>query len=279
VVSRAVQSLTDIKELLEQRGLTPRKALGQNFLVDQNLLRRLVDAAQVQRDDLVLEIGPGTGALTDVLLDAGANVIACELDDALADLVAERYGSALPGRFTLIRGDCLVTKHTLNPDIDRVLAGRPFQLIANLPYGAASPVMVLLAARPDCLGQFVTIQREVAQRVMAKPNTRDYSELSILIQAMCDVRRIAHLPPECFWPRPKVRSEMLAITPRATPLTDDIAALSMLCRMLFTKRRKQVGTILGRDIDLPEDIAPTARPEQLTIEQLASLTRRLTSID
>ncbi len=271
-----MQTLSEIKATLEQRGLSPRKTLGQNFLIDHNLLKRLVDAAEIQPGDLVLEVGPGTGALTDMLLDRGAVVIACELDSGLADLLHDRYAQTSADRFMLIVGDCLENKHTLSPEIDSALGGRLFKCVANLPYGAASPLMVLLAAHKNCLGQFITIQREVAHRIMAKHNTRDYSELSILVQAMCDVKHIAQLPPACFWPRPKVASEMIAITPRREPLTQDLPALAALCRTLFTKRRKQIGAILGRDVTLPEGVAATARPEQLTIEQLVQLARTTT---
>lgn len=270
-----MQTLTQIKEALATRGLSPKKSLGQNFLIDHNLLKRLVAAADLRSGDLVLEIGPGTGALTDSLLDAGATVVACEMDDGLADLLVERYADRAR-QLTLVRGDCLHDKHTLNFDIQAALAGGSFKLVANLPYGAASPLMVLLAAHRDCLGQYVTIQREVAHRVMARPGTRDYSELAVLIQATSVTRHIATLPPGCFWPQPKITSEMIAITPRADRNLDDLPALAMLCRMLFTKRRKQLGAILGREMDWPEGIDPRARPEQLSIEQLAQLARAMT---
>ncbi|MCA9293834.1 MAG: ribosomal RNA small subunit methyltransferase A [Phycisphaerales bacterium] len=270
-----MQTLSQIKEVLATRGLAPKKSLGQNFLVDHNLLKRLVDSANVQAGDLVLEVGPGTGALTDCLLDADATVIACELDDGLADLLLERYADRAE-RFSLIRGDCLASKHQLSPALHKALDDRTFKLVANLPYGAASPLMVLLCAHERCLGQFVTIQREVAQRVMAKPNSRDYSELSVLVQAMCEVERIATLPPQCFWPQPKVTSEMISIVPRDRNLAE-FAALESLCHALFTKRRKQLGAILGHDIVWPDGIAPTMRPEQLTVQQLTRLARTTTS--
>lgn len=281
-----MQTLTDIKRLLEERGLRPNRALGQNFLCDHNLIRRLVEVSGAGPGDVALEVGPGTGALTDALLERGCEVVACELDRGLADLVEARYADA-GGRFTLVRGDCLERKSLLNPEIDRALAGRRFRLIANLPYGAASPLMVLLATRyhpaiaskgAACVGQFVTIQQEVGQRLRATPGTSDYGELGVLTQAMCTVTRIATLPPECFWPRPKVTSEMVSIVPLSTPLTWDPDRLAYLCRLLFTKRRKQVGTILAGALGasgFPEGIAPTQRPEQLTISRLVELSVRV----
>lgn len=286
-----MQTLGQIKRLLEERGLRPSKALGQNFLCDHNLIRRLVDAAAVGDGDVVLEIGPGTGALTEELLERGCRVVACELDRGLADLLRERFGGATDGRFVLIEGDCLAGKHALNPAIIGALGGRAFKLVANLPYGAASPLMVTLAtehppkprasdAKPACLGQFVTIQREVAERLRAGPGSKDYGELGVLVQAMCEVRRLAVLPPGCFWPQPKVTSEMVAISPRAQALTGDPARLSEVCRLLFTQRRKQLGSILARagldeGLTLPEGVERTMRPEQLTIERLVALGRLL----
>lgn len=269
-----MQTLSEIKAALELRGLRPNRALGQNFLCDHNLIQRLISASGVGQGDLVLEVGPGTGTLTESLLDRGCTVIACELDRGLADLLADTLRVHIESkRVTLVRGDCLATKHALNPEITGAVAGRPFTLVANLPYGAASPLIVLLASDRACRGQYVTIQKEVAQRLRAIPSTRDYSELSVVVQAMCTVERIATLPPECFWPRPKVTSEMVAIIPRPEPLTDDPRALAAFCHTLFTQRRKQIGSILGRDAVLPEGVAPTARPENLTPGQFAEMVK------
>lgn len=281
VSSNTVQSLSSIKSLLESRGLRPNKALGQNFLIEPAHIQRLIEAAGVHADDLVVEVGPGTGVLTDALLERGCTVVACELDRGLADVLRERLSDyARRGRFTLIEGDCLASKHEINAALLLALNGRPFKLVANLPYGAASPLIIALATRhSECLGQFVTIQREVADRLRAKPGTRDYGEMGVLVQAMCEVKRIALLPPGCFWPPPKVESEMVAIVPRATAMTADPGALSRLCRVLFTHRRKQLGAILAKElgarVDLPADLDATARPESLTIEQLIRLAEQL----
>jgi len=269
-----VQTQSEIKAMLESRGLSPRHALGQNFLCDHNLIRRLVDAAGVGEGDRVLEVGPGTGALTEHLLERGCAVVACELDRGLADLLRERLGGR-PG-FTLIEGDCLLGKRGLNPAVVEALGTRPFTLVANLPYGAASPLLVtLLVDHPLCGAMHVTIQREVADRLRARVGTRDYGELGIIVQALAEVKKIATLAPECFWPRPKVTSEMVSVVRRAAPLTDDPRRLLDLCRRLFTQRRKQLGTILGRSTALPAGIEASQRPEQLSIERLEELARSL----
>ena len=270
-----MQTLAEIRSLLEAHGLAPKKSLGQNFLIDHNLIRNLVERSGVGTDDLVLEIGPGTGTLTEELLAAGARVIACELDDGLVGLLRERFADHIDaGRLRLVHGDCLERKSELNREAREALAGHKFRLVANLPYGASSPLMILLARDPDCLGQFVTVQREVAERVRASPGTRDYSELSVLVQACGIPERIATLPGQCFWPRPKVVSEMLAIRPKdeSRRLSDsEYDTLAALCRTLFTQRRKQIGAVLGRDRPYPAGIDPNSRPEQLAVEDLVRL--------
>ncbi len=271
-----MQTLSDIKALLAIHGLAPSHALGQNFLVDQNLLTKLVDTAAARANlvegSTVLEIGPGTGVLTEVMLARGWKVIACELDGGMCRLLKARLAEQIAsGQFTLIEGDALVGRHALHPQIGPALGESRFALVANLPYGAASPIMAMLAANPRCLGQFVTIQREVADRLRAAVGTKDYGELTVMVRAFCAVEKIATLRPECFWPRPTITSEMVAITPLPAPLTRDAAALQRLCHDLFTHRRKQIGAILGRDFPFPAGIDPKARPEALDIPALVTL--------
>ena len=264
-----MQTLSEIRAILAEHGLHPRKALGQNFLHDQNQLRRLLEAAGVGSGDLVLEIGPGTGTLTESLVDAGCEVIACELDKDLAGILQARLGE----RITLVNADCLEDQRTLSRELEDVLGGRRFTLVANLPYGAASPVMSLLAARADCLGQHVTIQKEVADRLLAGPGSRAYGSLTIFVGAQATVKRVAVLPPGCFWPPPKVESAIISIMPRERPLTEDAEAFGGFLHRLFSRRRKQLGTIIGRDADFPEGVLPTMRPEELSVESLVTLHR------
>ncbi len=285
-----VQTLADIRAILAQHGLSPRKALGQNFLLDHNLIRKLVDASGVGAGDVVLEVGPGTGTLTEELLSRGCRVIACELDHGLARMLRERLASPTSGRFTLIEGDCLEGKHALNEELTRTLremtgesagesvgaggGGRGFRLVANLPYGAASPLMTtLLASWASCRSMHVTIQREVADRLLAKPGTDEYGTLGIIAQAAAEVSLVATLPPECFWPRPDVTSAMVSIVRRATPLTDDLPRLAACCQKVFGQRRKQIGSVLGRGFAFPAGIGASQRAEQLSVEQLIELSR------
>lgn len=269
---RVPQSLSEIRVLLASHGLAPRHALGQNFLIDHNLLRRLVDESGVGAGDLVLEVGPGTGTLTEELLARGCEVVACELDRGLADLLRERLGDE--PRFTLVEGDCLEGKRTLAPRIVGALADRPFTLVANLPYGAATPlILTLLVDHPGCRAVYATIQREVAERLGASPATKAYGPLSVVVALLARVRTIATLAPECFWPRPEVTSAMVAVQrrPDAPPL--DARSFADFCQRLYGQRRKQIGSVLGRDFPWPEGVRPTDRAESLPPEAVLSVFR------
>lgn len=262
-----MQTLSDIRMLLEQRGLAPRKRLGQNFLLDHNLIRRLVDAAGVGEGDAVLEVGPGTGALTEELLDRGCRVVACELDAGLAGLLRDRL---VPRGLLLIEGDCLAGKRSLHPALADALDGGPFTLVANLPYGAATPLMLALLTRPACRGQFVTIQKEVADRLAASPGTKAYGAISVAAQLLGSVERLATLPPACFWPRPEVTSAMVALRPGPVPMGVDSDRLVRFCQSLFAGRRKQLGSVLGDGL-WPEGVNRQQRAESLTPPQVLEL--------
>lgn len=265
------QSLTDIKSLLAARGLRPKHRFGQNFLHDARKMGVIVEAAAVREGDLILEVGPGTGALSVRLLDAGAKLTAIEIDRDMEPILREVF-APYGDRATLIVGDALDGKHALHPTIASLVEARPFKLIANLPYNVASPLLANLATDyPTMSAAVVTIQREVADRLTAPPGGKDYGPLGVMIQAMCHVKRIATLPPGCFWPSPKVDSAAVLLRRRDTPLTDEPAALAAMLHRLFSRRRKQIGAILGRDFPLPDDIDPKSRPEQLSLEQLIAL--------
>jgi len=272
---RPVQTLADIKAILESRGLAPQKMFGQNFLLDHNLIRKLVDAAGVQAGDTVLEVGPGTGALTEELIARGCRVVAAEIDRGLSQHLREHFRDN--PLFTLVEGDCLANKRTLAPAVVEALGPGPFSLVSNLPYGAATPVMsVLLTDYSQCRGLFVTIQREVADRLAAKPGSKDYGTLSVVAQVTAEVHMVAKLPPECFWPRPDVTSSMISLTRRDRPLVEDVRGLGDFVQGLFEKRRKQLGAVLGRERSWPAGVQPTDRAEALSLDQLIALYRGTT---
>lgn len=255
----------------------PKHRFGQNFLHDHNQLRKLVDAARVQPGEVVVEIGPGTGTLTETLVECGAEVIACEIDRDMQAIVRDRLGP----RITLIDSDCLDGKHALAPALLEALQGRPFVHVANLPYSVASPLMAIIASRhPECRGQFVTVQKEVADRIRAATNTREYGSLTVVLQLLSYIRELAVLKPASFWPMPDVTSSMIAIEPRPERVFNDhteAAAFEHFVHALFSKRRKQLGGILrqaGTPLDnWPAGIEPSARPEALTPAQLLELYR------
>lgn len=276
------QTLTDIKTLLAGHGLHPKKRFGQNFLHDGNHMRRIMDAADLKPGDLVLEVGPGTGALSERLLDAGASLVAVEIDHDMEPILRDRL-SAHGDRFHLHIGDILESKHHLNPAVAELLraalatvscTNHQFKMIANLPYNIASPLLVNLAVDyPAMSAAVVMIQREVADRITANPGGKDYGPLSVILQAMCEVDIVGTLTPECFWPRPKVASAVVRLARRQVPMTDDPKALSGLLQTLFQKRRKQLGAVLGRDRAFPDGINPDDRPESLSVEQFVELAR------
>jgi 16S rRNA (adenine1518-N6/adenine1519-N6)-dimethyltransferase len=280
-----MQTLTEIKSLLERAGHAPKKALGQNFLTDHNMIRKLVDDAGITAGDRVLEIGPGTGALSVELLDRGAHVVACELDRALAQLLRETLGTEHPERFTLIEGDCLQSKRLVNPEIITAMGDQPFVMIANLPYHAATPLMLaLMTQHPNCTGMFVTIQHEVVQRFVADPGTKVFGTISVIAQQLGKAGTIAKLPPGCFWPQPGVASAMMRWVRHPDLASDPVwwSRFAQLTQILFQTRRKQLGGVVRAladgEIHWPDAVLPSDRIDALATDRIEALCRAIDAI-
>jgi len=273
------QTLSTIKSLLSAHGMHPRKRFGQNFLHDQNKVQAILEAAEIRAGETVLEVGPGTGVLTEPMLERGARVIAVEIDRDLCAILRERIGPD-SDRFTLINDDVMAGKHAIHPRVAEALGSdhSAFKLVANLPYNVASPLIATLLMDHRAMTRtIVMIQREVADRLMAHPGGKEYGPLGILVQALCELELVTNLSPSCFWPPPQIESAVVKLTRRERPLTNDPHRLADFLHKLFSKRRKQIGTILGRQTPLPPGSDPTMRPEQLTVEQIIVLARSSTS--
>ena len=270
--------LPPLRDVIDRYELRAKKSLGQNFLLDLNITRRIARACGDMRGRTIVEVGPGPGGLTRALLIEGAErVIAVERDErcrpALAE-IADRY----PGKLNVHFGDAL------DADWSALLAGvtGPVTIAANLPYGVAS---VLLAGwlgtepwPPWFDGMVLMFQREVADRIVAEPNTKAYGRLSVLSQWRTEPRIIMNLPAEAFTPPPKVTSAVVAFKPRSAPAPAcSVNALSRVTQAAFGQRRKMLRASLKQLTPMPElllneaGLTPTDRAEDLTVSDFAAL--------
>ncbi len=239
-------------ELFQKHGFNPRSDLGQNFLIDINLIEFAVRAAELSRDDLVLEVGPGTGGMTTFLSAEAGRVISVEVDRNMFALATEATHHC--DNVTLINRDILKNKNTIAPEITDLLHGaladRPgsnLKLVANLPYSVATPVISNLVASDLPWQKMVcTIQLELGEKMIAEPGTSSYGSLSVWLQSQCSVRIIRRLGPKVFWPRPRVNSAIVSIwrhDGRGARIEDRKFFLDFL-RRLFHHRRKLLRRVL-----------------------------------
>ncbi len=283
-----VQTKADIREAMASMGINPQKKFGQNFLIDGNLMRRLVESAELMSDDGVLEVGVGTGGLTDLLVEAAGRVAAVEIDRALAEFVRKRFTELTT--FQLIEGDVLRDKNHL---ADKVVvgvqqlaaatAGRTM-LVANLPYSVATPLLInLLHELPQVSRFCFTVQRDVAEKMVAPPRTKAYGPLGIILQAYTTIKKVAQLPASVFWPQPTIESSMLRLDLKVGSASDSdsLAHMSRLVRSAFLHRRKTLRYSLKRRLDeanqaeLEESFDLTRRPEELSVDEWIALARQI----
>jgi len=285
-----MQTKREIQELLSSAGVAPNRRLGQHFLVDLNLMRLLADSAQIGSRDAVLEIGAGTGSLTEALAEKAGQVISVELDRALAGIAQSRLGGV--ENVQIINADVLSGKATIAPAVtDAVtraqarLGGR-ILLVSNLPYDVASSVMINLVKGPVTADTMtVTVQKEVAQRMAASPGSKSYGTLSIFLGATGTVEMLRVLKPSVFWPPPNVDSAMVRYVrdEHKSRRIRDMDLFGRVVNLFIGHRRKmlracvrQAPAELGdRDSWLAildeHSVDPTRRPEELTAEQYVDL--------
>ena len=268
--------LPPLREVIAKYDLAARRALGQNFLLDLNLTAKIARAAGDLTAGTTIEIGPGPGGLTRALLSHGVRaLIAIERDARCLGALAE-IAAAYPGRLTVIEGDALAV------DCAK-LGATPRQIVANLPYNIATPLIIKWMQQGTAFASLtVMVQKEVADRLIAKPRTKDYGRLSVLAQFLSKPRRLFDLPPRAFVPAPKVTSTVIELLPLPEPaFPARLADLERVTQAAFGQRRKMLRQSLrslGGNTEAlmaAAEITPTARAEELTVAQFAALARAL----
>lgn len=272
--------LPPLREVIAAAGLAAKKSLGQHFLLDLNLTRRIARAAPDLSQGTVIEVGPGPGGLTRALLAEGArHLVVVEKDERCLAALAE-IAAAWSGRLEVVAGDALA----LNLED---LGSPPRQIVSNLPYNISTVLLVrwltALAADPQAFSAMTLMfQKEVAERLTARPRCSAYGRLSVLTQWLCAPRILFDIPPRAFTPPPKVVSTVVALMPRPQPLAAaSLAALERVTSAAFGQRRKMLRQSLkslGLDAAQLFDatgIAPTARAEELSVEEFCALARQL----
>lgn len=261
-----------LREVIARHGIAARKSLGQNFILDLNLTRRVARAAGSLDTGTTIEIGPGPGGLTRALMAEGARrVVAIERDPRCLAALAE-LAALYPDRLQIIDGDALA----LDP---AAVTEAPRRIVANLPYNIATALLIKWLDRiRDYESLTLMFQREVAERLVASPRSGAYGRLSVLVQWLCDVTIAFDIPPRAFTPPPKVTSSVVRIVPRAEPLAPtDKATLERVTAAAFGQRRKMLRSSL-RSLGQPPEpllaaagIAPTARAEELSVAEFCAL--------
>ncbi|MCC7274021.1 MAG: 16S rRNA (adenine(1518)-N(6)/adenine(1519)-N(6))-dimethyltransferase RsmA [Alphaproteobacteria bacterium] len=270
--------LPPLREVIARHGIGARRGLGQHFLLDLNLTRRIARAAGDLTAVTVIEIGPGPGGLTRALLECGArHVVAIERDERCAAALAE-IAAAYPGRLQIVMGDAL--------GIDPVaLTAAPRRIVANLPYNVST---ALLLRWLDRIGEYdgltLMFQKEVAERLLARPGDAAYGRLSVIVQWLCTVQRLFDVPASAFVPPPKVVSSVVGIVPRPQPLAPARrAVLERVTQAAFGQRRKMLRASLrplgGEALLARVGIQPTRRAEELSVEEFCALARAVAAPD
>lgn len=248
-----------------------KKKFGQNFLTDRNICRKIVQSAEIEKNDRVLEIGPGFGALTSAILEASPkSFTAVEKDRTLAAFIRKEFSSV-----KVIEGDFLTI------DIPDLSAEGQLKIMGNIPYSITSPILFkLLDNRKHIVSETLMMQHEVAQRLAAKPNTKEYGILAVQLQTFCEVSYLFKVSRKVFRPKPDVDSAVVSIIPRTTSLDENEKAFRRFVRTAFSQRRKTLQNNLKKNYDLSKvtSVDLTRRAESLSIDDFSSLFREISSL-
>jgi 16S rRNA (adenine1518-N6/adenine1519-N6)-dimethyltransferase len=270
--------MVSIKKELEAYGLVPKKKLGQHFLVDPNILKKVVQTAKIEKDDVVLEVGPGLGMMTLVLADQAKRVVAVEIDSKLVEILKKKVGG-----YPHVE---VIQKDILEMDFRQLheREGQPIKVVANLPYQISTPLLFQFIGAKEAFSSLtLMLQKEVAERMTAPPGGKDYGPLSIFVQIAADLSIPFNIKPSCFFPPPKVDSAVIHMTWKDRPIVDiqDMEWFKKVVRGCFNYRRKTlINGLKYSGLPLPADTAermnrigmdPQRRPESLTLQDFANL--------
>lgn len=273
-------------EVLRKYNFNFQKKFGQNFLIDPHVLEKIIDAAQITKEDCIVEIGPGIGTMTQYLAESAGRVVAVEIDKALIPILEETLSAY--DNVEVINEDIL--KVDLQRLVEEKNGGRPVKVVANLPYYITTPiVMGLFESHVPLASITIMVQKEVAERMQAGPGTKDYGALSLAVQYYADAEVVANVPPNCFIPRPNVGSAVIRLTRYAEPpvQVQDEKLMFALIRASFNQRRKMLANGLGnapglfvskeevRAALISMGISENIRGEAMTLEQFAQLANLL----
>lgn len=269
-------------ELLKKNSFRFTKSLGQNFLVDDAVLEDIVISADVNSDDEIIEIGPGFGALTRLLLDNGKNVTAIELDKKLIPILNDEFKD-----YTNLE---IINQDVLKCDMDEIIGDKEVKILANLPYYVTTPIITkLIKGKSNIKSITIMVQKEVADRIAANPSTKDYGALTLMVNYYCRVNKVREVLPTAFMPSPKVSSTVITLIPRKdkSVRVNDEALFFKVIREAFNMRRKTLSNSLMPlglskeqliNVLQESDIDPIRRGETLSIEEFALLSNKISDL-
>ncbi len=275
-------------EVLQKYHFNFQKKYGQNFLIDARVLDKIISAAEITKEDCVLEIGPGIGTMTQYLAEHAREVIAVEIDKMLIPILEDTLSTY--DNVTVINEDIL--KVDIGSMVEKQNAGKPIKIVANLPYYITTPIIMgLFESRVPLKSITIMVQKEVADRMQVGPGTKDYGALSLAVQYYAKPQIIANVPPNCFIPRPNVGSAVIRLTRYEKPPAEvhDERLMFAVVRAVFNQRRKTMVNSLSGAQELKMDKervlrvltemgeAPTVRGETFTLEKFAEFTNRITA--